>query len=40
LYTRSIALFEQQAFARWGLLPRVCELDGDEKDVLILGLRL
>jgi L-amino acid N-acyltransferase YncA len=36
----SIALFERQGFARWGLLPKVCELDGDEKDVLILGLRL
>jgi L-amino acid N-acyltransferase YncA len=36
----SIALFEAQGFGRWGLLPRVCELDGAEKDVLILGLRL
>ena len=36
----SIALFEQHGFARWGLLPRVCELDGAEKDVLILGRRL
>jgi phosphinothricin acetyltransferase len=38
--TPSIALFEQQEFTRWGLLPRVCELDGAEKDVLILGRRL
>lgn len=38
--TPSIALFEEQGFARWGLLPCVCELDGDEKDVLILGRRL
>jgi phosphinothricin acetyltransferase len=37
---RSIALFEAQGFARWGLLPRVCELDGAEKDVVILGRRL
>jgi len=36
----SIALFEAQGFARWGLLPRVCELDGNEYDVAILGLRL
>jgi L-amino acid N-acyltransferase YncA len=36
----SIALFEEQEFMRWGLLPRVCELDGGEKDVLILGRRL
>jgi phosphinothricin acetyltransferase len=36
----SIALFEAQGFGRWGLLPRVCELDGAEKDVLILGRRL
>jgi phosphinothricin acetyltransferase len=38
--TPSVALFEKQGFARWGLLPRVCELDGAEKDVLILGRRL
>jgi phosphinothricin acetyltransferase len=38
--TPSIALFEEQGFERWGLLPRVCELDGAEKDVLILGRRL
>ena len=36
----SITLFEARGFARWGLLPRVCELDGAERDVLILGLRL
>ena len=38
--TPSIALFEAQGFGRWGLLPRVCELDGVERDVLILGRRL
>jgi phosphinothricin acetyltransferase len=38
--TPSIALFEERGFKRWGLLPRVCELDGAEKDVLILGRRL
>ena len=36
----SIALFERHGFARWGLLPRVCELDGLERDVLILGCRI
>jgi phosphinothricin acetyltransferase len=36
----SVALFEERGFERWGLLPRVCELDGAEKDVLILGRRL
>ena len=36
----SIALFEAREFGRWGLLPRVCELDGVERDVLILGRRL
>lgn len=36
----SIALFEAYRFQRWGLLPRVCELDGEERDVLILGCRL
>lgn len=38
--TPSIVLFEAQGFERWGLLPRVCELDGEERDVLILGRRL
>jgi len=36
----SIALFEREGFRRWGLLPRVCELDGTERDVVILGRRL
>jgi phosphinothricin acetyltransferase len=36
----SIALFERHGFSRWGLLPRVCELDGVERDVLILGCRI
>ena len=36
----SIALFREQGFARWGLLPQVCEMDGEERDVLILGRRL
>lgn len=36
----SVALFEAREFGRWGLLPRVCEIDGVERDVLILGRRL
>lgn len=36
----SIALFERHGFGRWGLLPRVCEMDGGERDVAILGSRL
>lgn len=36
----SVALFEAQGFGRWGLLPRVCELDGVERDVMVLGRRL
>ena len=36
----SLALFERFGFARWGELPRVTILDGIERDVVILGLRL
>ena len=36
----SIRLFERAGFARWGLLPRVAELDGIERDLAILGLRV
>jgi phosphinothricin acetyltransferase len=36
----SLALFEGCGFAMWGRLPRVAELDGFERDVLILGQRL
>jgi L-amino acid N-acyltransferase YncA len=36
----SVTLFEAHGFQRWGLLPRVCELDGIERDVLILGRRV
>ena len=36
----SIALFERAAFAAWGRLPRVAELDGVERDLAILGRRL
>jgi phosphinothricin acetyltransferase len=36
----SLALFEVEGFGRWGLLPRVAELDGIERDLAILGCRL
>ena len=36
----SVTLFEAHGFGRWGLLPRVCEMDGLERDVLILGRHL
>jgi phosphinothricin acetyltransferase len=36
----SIRLFEAYGFTRWGLLPRVCEMDGVERDLAILGRRL
>lgn len=36
----SLALFERAGFARWGELPRVAELDGIERDLVILGRRV
>ena len=36
----SIALFAGRGFAAWGRLPGVCELDGTERDVVILGRRV
>jgi phosphinothricin acetyltransferase len=36
----SVTLFEAHGFQRWGLLPRICELDGVDRDVLILGRRV
>ena len=33
-------IFEAHGFGRWGLLPKVCEMDGREHDVLILGKRV
>jgi L-amino acid N-acyltransferase YncA len=36
----SIRLFERKGFARWGLLPRVAELDGVERDLAIFGRRV
>jgi len=36
----SLGLFAAHGFARWGLLPRVAELDGVERDLVIVGRRL
>lgn len=36
----SLRLFEGEGFTRWGHLPRVAELDGIERDVVILGRRV
>jgi L-amino acid N-acyltransferase YncA len=36
----SLALFERFGFARWGELPRVASLDGVERDLIIVGLRI
>ncbi len=35
----SLRLFEKFGFQQWGYLPKVAELDGVERDVIILGLR-
>ena len=36
----SLTLFEHAGFGAWGRLPRVAELDGVERDLIILGRRL
>jgi phosphinothricin acetyltransferase len=36
----SIRLFERAGFQQWGRLPRVAELDGSRRDLLILGRHL
>lgn len=36
----SLGLFERLGFQRWGLLPRVAELDGVERDLVIVGRRV
>lgn len=36
----SIRLFEGMGFRQWALFPRVAELDGVEKDLVVLGLRI
>ena len=35
----SLALFRRFGFQDWGKLPQVAELDGVERDLLILGLK-
>ncbi len=36
----SLRLFQSFGFERWGSLPRIAELDGVERDLVIVGLRL
>jgi phosphinothricin acetyltransferase len=36
----SLRLFERFGFERWAFFPRVAELDGNEQDLVVLGLRL
>ena len=36
----SINLFETEGFARWGCFPAIAELDGIERDLVILGKRV
>jgi L-amino acid N-acyltransferase YncA len=36
----SLKLFEQLGFERWGLLPRIARLDGNERDLVIMGRHL
>lgn len=36
----SVSLFARHGFAGWGKLPRVAELDGIERDLLIMGRRV
>jgi L-amino acid N-acyltransferase YncA len=36
----SLRLFAEHGFSRWGQLPRIAELDGVERDVVIVGRRV
>jgi phosphinothricin acetyltransferase len=36
----SLRLFAEHGFSRWGVLPRIAELDGVERDVVIVGRRV
>ena len=36
----SLKLFERFGFERWGLLPRIARLDGNERDLVIMGRHL
>lgn len=35
--TPSVRLFERAGFEHWGLLPQVCDLDGELADIVLLG---
>ena len=37
---RGLRLFEELGFERWGFLPRIAQLDGVERDLVIVGLHL
>lgn len=36
----SLGLFEKFGFSRWGYLPQIADLDGSERDLVIVGLRI
>jgi phosphinothricin acetyltransferase len=36
----SLRLFERLGFERWGLLPRIARLDGNERDLVLMGRHL
>ena len=36
----SLKLFERLGFERWGLLPRIARLDGNDRDLVIMGRHL
>ena len=36
----SLKLFERLSFERWGLLPRIAQLDGNKRDLVIMGRHL
>ena len=36
----SLALFKKHEFQQWGYLPKVAQLDGEEKDLVIMGRHL
>ncbi len=36
----SLALTKKLGFEHWGFLPQIAELDGQKRDLIILGLRL
>jgi L-amino acid N-acyltransferase YncA len=36
----SLKLFERFGFERWGLLPRIAQLDGNKRDLVIMGRHL